>query len=556
MLAGCGQGGGEQKVVATAGSEIQITLADFNQAYSQISPPNRPDISTLELKRNFANDLVNKEILLAEAHRIGGITDTATLDTLEQLKRNKMLELLYREEVESKVEVLGRDVAELYEHRKFNVSASHILFENLEAASDVRAQIEEGKISFEDAARQYSLDQGTKQNGGKLPPLVWGQAVPQFQMVAFDLEPGALSEPVETQFGVHLIRVDARVEQELDSLETMRPTLRTEARRQLEIVRMREFVDELAARENLAWNDAGLDVLHGLIAEAVAKAGEAEASVKYLPTPTPDQEPMELATYSGRSWTIGDYVRVLAEVPPTNRPATTMPRSGLKEVILNTQIQNELLVVEARARGLDQRPDVLGADLRVREQLLIERVHGGFLQAADVPIEDVRAVFDSSRAVDPAAFTMPERVDMLILTHEDPQTVEAALARIRGGEPEEKVIVEISMDMRTNTKGGRTGLLPRGNYSEPIEDVAFSGWVGKGWSEPIVTQTGTGAIKVLQHEASRLATFEEVKDGLMQGLARNRGEEAFEEWLNNRRQELNVRVNDDVLNLVGQTTIS
>jgi hypothetical protein len=192
----------------------------------------------------------------------------------------------------------------------------------------------------------------------------------------------------------------------------------------------------------------------------------------------------------------------------------------------------------------------------LREQLLIEKVHGGFLQAADVPIEDVRALYDSTMAEDPNAFTMPERVDMVIVTHENPKVVENAVRRIKSGESEEAVIAEVSMDTRTNQKGGRTGLIARQSYSEAIEDRAFSGVVGKGWSEPIVTPTGTGAIKVLQQEASRPATFEEVKDGLTQNLVRMRGEAAFEEWLASRRREMNVRINDDVLNLIGQPTVS
>lgn len=228
----------------------------------------------------------------------------------------------------------------------------------------------------------------------------------------------------------------------------------------------------------------------------------------------------------------------------------------MKEVIRNTQIQNEILLAEARARGLDQDPEVLAADQRLREQLLIEKVHGGFLQAADVPIEDVRAMFDSTRAEDPEAFMMPERVDMLIVTHEDPKAVEGAVRRMRNGESEEAVIAEVSMDVRTNKNGGRTGLMARNNYSEAIEDLAFSGIVGKGWSDPIVTPTGTGAIKVLQHDAARPATFEEVKDGLTQRLAQMRGEAAFEQWLADRRRELSVRVNDDVLDLIGQPTVS
>ena len=70
---------------------------------------------------------------------------------------------------------------------------------------------------------------------------------------------------------------------------------------------------------------------------------------------------------------------------------------------------------------------------------------------------------------------------------------------------------------------------------------------------PIETESGSGAVKVLAHEEPRLATFEEMKDGLIQTLTSQRGEDAFEEWLQARRDELGVVIHDDVLELIGQS---
>ena len=50
-----------------------------------------------------------------------------------------------------------------------------------------------------------------------------------------------------------------------------------------------------------------------------------------------------------------------------------------------------------------------------------------------------------------------------------------------------------------------------------------------------------------------VATFEEMRDGLMQNLVTQRGEAAFEEWLMARRDDLGVEVHDDVLELIGQS---
>ena len=157
LLVGCGGGGaGSEKIVAKAG-DIVITLADFQAAYTQISQEARPDISTLEGKRSFASDLVNQRILLREGERITGQNAELIRSQTAQARQKKMLELLYREEVEEKVEVLGADVKEMYDRRLTNVRAQHILVETLDDAQRIREEIASGSISFEDAAANNNL---------------------------------------------------------------------------------------------------------------------------------------------------------------------------------------------------------------------------------------------------------------------------------------------------------------------------------------------------------------------------------------------------------------
>jgi parvulin-like peptidyl-prolyl isomerase len=556
LLAGCGEGGGgsEGKIVATAGSEIQITLADFQQSFNQITQTYRPDISTLEGKRSFANDLVNREILLDEAYKLGGISDPKILTHVESARNGQMLRLLYRNEVEAKVDVLGRDVAELYEKRKLNVRASHILLDDMEAAARIREEIVGGQLSFAQAARKYSIDQSTREAGGSLGELQWSRRLPEFHAKAFELEPGIVSEPVETPIGVHLIVVDEVLPQELESLEALRPGLRTEARQHLEVVRLNEFVAELEEKAGLTWHDDALrTLLSCIVTEAAKDIDTIPQNEWHVPDATPEQRKMDVATFSGGSWTIGDYIGFIQSQPPQNRPVTRLPFNGLKEYVRTTQLQEKLLVAEALERGYDQDPEVQKADKRMREQILVNLVHSRFLQAADVPEEDARAIYDSTKAENPDALLIAERVDMVVFVHNDPEVVHEGLRRIASGEAESLVLSELSLDFRTKSKGGRTGLVARGNYAPQLEELAFSGRVGEGWSEVIVTESGAGTVKVLAHEEPRLATFEEMREPLMQNLLSARGENAFEEWLTSRRNDLGVEIHDEVLELIGQS---
>ena len=88
------------------------------------------------------------------------------------------------------------------------VSASHILVDSDEKAAEILAQIQSGEISFEDAAKAHSSCPSSAQ-GGSLGEFGHGQMVPEFDEACFSMEVGELRGPVKTQFGYHLIRLDA-----------------------------------------------------------------------------------------------------------------------------------------------------------------------------------------------------------------------------------------------------------------------------------------------------------------------------------------------------------
>ncbi len=86
------------------------------------------------------------------------------------------------------------------------VRAEHILVKTEAEANDIKTQIEEGKISFEDAAKEYSKCP-SKANGGDLGYFGRGMMVKEFETASFEGEVGKVSNPVQTQFGWHLIKV-------------------------------------------------------------------------------------------------------------------------------------------------------------------------------------------------------------------------------------------------------------------------------------------------------------------------------------------------------------
>ncbi len=101
------------------------------------------------------------------------------------------------------------------------VRARHILVESKDKAREIFEKIAHGS-DFAQLARENSKDPGSKDQGGELGFFVRGQMVPQFEEAAFKLKQGEISEPFESQFGWHIIRVDERRQRAAPGFETVK----------------------------------------------------------------------------------------------------------------------------------------------------------------------------------------------------------------------------------------------------------------------------------------------------------------------------------------------
>jgi peptidyl-prolyl cis-trans isomerase D len=93
-------------------------------------------------------------------------------------------------------------------------------------AEDVLKQAKKG-AKFEDLAKKYSEDPGTKDKGGDLGWITQGQTVPEFEKTAFGLDKGKISDLVKTQYGFHIIKVLDKETAHTKPFEEVKDTIKT-----------------------------------------------------------------------------------------------------------------------------------------------------------------------------------------------------------------------------------------------------------------------------------------------------------------------------------------
>ena len=218
----------DDKVVATINGEqvtetdLALAMADLEQQFAQL-----PE----EQRRAAALSAVIEIRLMAHAADEKGFGDDADFRRRMELLRQRALHSEYIEkEISSSItddEVRARYDSEVAATPPASeVHARHILVATEEEAKAIIAELDAGG-DFEAIAKEKSTD-GAAAQGGDLGYFGPGQMVPDFEQAAFALEPGQhSSEPVKTQFGFHVIKVEDKRATQPPAFEQVQAQIRS-----------------------------------------------------------------------------------------------------------------------------------------------------------------------------------------------------------------------------------------------------------------------------------------------------------------------------------------
>lgn len=213
-------------VIISAGDCV-IKQSEFESALKSL-PPEYQQYAQGPGKKQFADDFLRMKMLAAEGMKNGLDKDADVQKQLSLMKEN-LVANAQLQKIDKSIKVSDEDLKKVYDASLKDyeqVKASHILiaFKGSPAAQKDKPELTEeqakakaedlrkkivGGADFAETAKKESDDTGSGARGGELGSFGRGQMVPEFETAAFSAKPGDVTPVVRTQFGYHIIKVEA-----------------------------------------------------------------------------------------------------------------------------------------------------------------------------------------------------------------------------------------------------------------------------------------------------------------------------------------------------------
>lgn len=194
----------------------EITRADL-KALEKALPPKA--VEQVKDKKKFESDLLNQlvdlRVLTDAALKSGVDKNKEVQEAIDRAKEQVTVQAFVLEQLKPKItdqaiENKYKELKDKFPKNKQETKVRHVLVKDEKAAQKAIERLKAGE-DFQKVARETSEDEETAKEGGDLGYFVEGSFVPEFEKAVANLKPGQYTpEPVKTNFGYHVIKVEDR----------------------------------------------------------------------------------------------------------------------------------------------------------------------------------------------------------------------------------------------------------------------------------------------------------------------------------------------------------
>ena len=243
---GCRAQGSSDPVILSLGDQV-VRRSEFVRHVTALEQQGGAPLDP-QVREALLGRFLEERVVVLEA-RIRRLVPSPGSSEQEEAAARKLL----GDEGFTGVEVTEEEVAAYYEAHQAEletpetVTLRQILVPTLNEARDVKRRLLKEPRSF--TALAQTLSRAPEASGGGLMgTFARGQLPPELEKAAFDLPEGGVSDPVQTSFGYHVLRVDSRQSARRPTLDESRNEIRSRLRRDKTDAKIQQFVAGLMAR--------------------------------------------------------------------------------------------------------------------------------------------------------------------------------------------------------------------------------------------------------------------------------------------------------------------
>jgi parvulin-like peptidyl-prolyl isomerase len=543
---GCGK---KEDIVAKVGNR-KITTEQFKQfLVNRFRDAKGAQGTPMDRRRELLNQQIDNELIVLDAYKQGYDKMPDVTAQSEKAGEQLALQELYKREILSKF-INDKMLRDIYDKQAEEVKARHIMIRvankdslpEVEVAKkriDAIAQKIKAGADFAEMAKDSSEDLTSNQSGGDLGYFQWGRMVDEFQDAAFKLKVGEVSEPVLSNYGWHLIKLeDRRPVANRKSFEETKEDLEQQAQRMMgEKLRTAAmaYMDSLKASRRLQYDNATIDMVLGKLNDKSAPKSE-----DLFTGFTADEKAKAVARYDRGTVTLDSLAKFISANP---RSRSFPDQKSLTDVVDGMLIP-EFLKDKARAEGIFDVPEVKQAIQEAKEGMMVrqaEKVNvDDLLKISD---DDLMAYFEKHQA---EFMTEAERTVREIFIYDDEKKANDMAARAKRGDD---FVALVKKYNEKKTSQGTDGLLKsfnnkmNGEMGKEAFKLAKVGEI----AGPIKMGNNYSIIKLEEILPPRQKTFGEAKSQISTTLRRDKRAEIRKTWLDGVRKQNSVKIYEDKL---------
>lgn len=522
-----------------------VTAGDMFERYPQARLAQSSDD---EIKQ-AVDDFVKRQVYVKDALALGYRDSASTKSQIQNVEDQRLFQFVYEKDILDSV-ISDATLREMYEKSRYEIHARHILVpyrglpratttrskeEALAVCAHVMQQLKEG-ASFEDLANKFTEDPSGKNNGGDLGWFGWGKMVGPFQDVAFGLKVGEVSDIVETQFGMHIIKLEGRRETSVGTFEESKDQLRKMAAREksAELQELaQKFIFNIKADHNFQLINPNLEAFFKIFNVSTHKIGPVDIVLKNISFSLP------FFTLDGKEYGSEWIITETGKLDAQSRPSITNPNDF--RTLLENMVVHHLIINYGYEKGYAADPGFKKSVKSVQENIIYNNYVREQINANLNPTEDeLKQYYEEHKDSD---YSQKEMVQVQEVYVKSQTRADSIYKQIQKGTDIGLMARKYTERSNAKERDGELAPFPAGRYAE-MGKQAFTMSVGE-ISAPIKVGAGYSIIKIMKKIPSGPESYERVKGRVKNDINRVLREKRSNEQYEKLTKKYRVKVDYD-----------